>query len=119
MYNNNINDKDTLFLYYYPTTSFSDYTYDDITHKHSENSVILNIDNHIFKYDNQNKGRYYYKYDSLVECLKYNDKTGDFTESIEFVCERNRKITKKEILLKYTLDQWNDKLSDEYLLDLH
>ena len=119
LYNNNNDDKDSLYLYNYLTKSQADYNDDDITHKHSENSVILNIDNHIFKYDNQNKGRYYYKYDSLVECLKYNDKTGDFTESIEFVCERNRKITKKEILLKYTLEQWNDKLSDEYLLDLH
>ena len=77
------------------------------------------MDNHIYKYDKQNKGRYYYKYDSLIEYLKYNDKTGEFEKSIEFVCERNRKITKKEILSKYTLEQWNDKLSDEYLLELH
>lgn len=119
LYNNNINDKNILYLYNYFTPSKSDYNDNDITHRYSENSVILNMDNHIFKYDNQNKGRYYYKYDSLVECLKYNDKTGKFVESIEFVCERNRKITKKEILSNYTLEQWNDKLSDEYLLELH
>lgn len=119
LYNNHIKDKNVLYLYNYFSVSYSDYNNDDVTHQNSEKSIILNMDNHIYKYDKQNKGRYYYKYDSLIEYLKYNDKTGEFEESIEFVCERNRKITKKEILSKYTLEQWNDKLSDEYLLELH
>ena len=60
-----------------------------------------------FKYIPVNIGRYYYKFDSIVEFVKNNE-----NKELRFVCnKRNRKIKGDDIK---NINEWNDKLSKEF-----
>ena len=65
-----------------------------------------------FKYVFVNIGRYYYKYDSIIEFSNSNNES-----ELRFVsCRKNRKILIDDILKKYeNIDKWNDELSKDYL----
>ena len=63
-----------------------------------------------YKYIPVNIGRYYYKYDSIVEF------ENNFKNELRFVCDINRSFNIENIIKNYkNIDNWNNKLSKEYL----
>ena len=72
------------------------------------NTYKMIIGSNIERYTPLNIGRYYYKFDSIVEFINCNN-----IEELRFVCDKqDRKIKSGDIK---DINDWNDKLSREYL----
>ena len=113
-------------IYYYINRSYSNYfnslrSEPEMAKRIMSVNVELDPTYHMYS----NLGRYYYKYDSIVEfCVHREDE--DKTE-LRFVCDRNRKIGSEFLKIvkdkfedesqapKRFVDAWNDKLSREPL----
>ena len=103
--------------YYYFVSAANDYT--TLSKNKSYNierflAYKFVLGSNLERYNVLNKGRYYYKYDSIVdfEILKNDDLIHEF----RFTTDRiDRNITLNDVFKKYNIEEWNNKLSCEYL----